>query len=114
MYLDETCFTRRTVASSEWSLPKQNVRVDAAHLNEPTLAVLAAVSREEGLEHYQVYERSVNIPKYKGWLDQLRQKTGDDKICLFQDNLSAHTSDKSKQHMRSLNFRWVYNVPYSP
>ena len=83
-------------------------------MNEPTLAVLCAVSKENGLEHFNVYQRSVNVVKYKAWLSELRQKTGDDKICLFQDNLSAHTSDKSKQHMRSLGFRYIYNVAYSP
>jgi len=30
------------------------------------------------------------------------------------DNLSAHTSDKAKDTMRQLDFRWAYNVPYSP
>ena len=30
------------------------------------------------------------------------------------DNLSSHTSERSKQAMRDRGFRWVYNVPYSP
>ena len=83
MYLDETMFTRRTIGDSEWTLPKQNALFDEARLNEPTLAVLAAVSKEKGHEHYDVFEKSVNVGKYKSWLTQLREKTGDDKVCLF-------------------------------
>ena len=39
---------------------------------------------------------------------------GDDKIALFMDNLSTHTSEKSKAEMERLGFRHIYNVPYSP
>ena len=30
------------------------------------------------------------------------------------DNLSAHTSKKSKDAMKTLGFRFIYNVAYSP
>ena len=30
------------------------------------------------------------------------------------DNLSAHTSERSKEAMRQHGFRFIYNVPYSP
>jgi transposase len=39
---------------------------------------------------------------------------GDDKICLFMDQLSAHTSKKSKQAMSQLGFKYIYNIAYSP
>ena len=45
---------------------------------------------------------------------ELRERTGEDKVCLFMDQLSAHTSEKAKATMRELGFRWVYNVAYSP
>ena len=48
VYLDETMFTRKTVVNTEWSLPKENIRVDEALLNEPTLALLSAISKEKG------------------------------------------------------------------
>ena len=41
---------------------------DLAHQNEPTLAVLAAISKEKGQEHYQVFEDSVNVEKFKQYL----------------------------------------------
>ena len=87
---------------------------DLAHLQEPTLAVLAAISKEKGQEHYRIFENSVNIQKFKQYLQELRNLNGEDKIALFMDNLSAHRSEKSKVEMARLGFRCIFNVPYSP
>ena len=88
--------------------------VDTKALEEPTLALLAGVSKEQGIEHFKLFERSVNIPKFKEYLAELREANGDDRICLFMDNLSAHTSKKSKEAMTRLGFRYIYNVAYAP
>ena len=114
IYIDETCFTRKTVADAEWTRPKENIAVDVAMLEEPTLALLCGISKENGVEHHQVFEQSVNVDKFIEYLDGLRAANGEEKICIFMDNLSAHTSERSKQHMRDLGFRYIYNVPYSP
>ena len=61
-----------------------------------------------------LFPKSVNVDKFKEYLLKLKEKNGDDKICIFMDNLSAHTSNKSKDAMRELGFRYIYNVAYSP
>jgi len=114
VYLDETMITRKTVADAEWSRPKENMAVDVAKLEEPTLAMLCGISKERGLEHYQVFEFSVNGDKFEEYLDNLRTANGTDKIALFMDNLSCHTSDRAKATMRQHGFKWIYNVPFSP
>ena len=48
IYLDETMFTRKSLQLEEWSLPKKNFRIDEALLNEPTLAMISAISKENG------------------------------------------------------------------
>ena len=83
-------------------------------LEEPTLALLCGISKEKGVEHHRVFEFSVNVDKFIEYIDFLRETNRDEKICLFMDNLSAHTSERSKQAMRDRGFRWIYNVPYSP
>lgn len=65
IYLDEICFTRSSVPKTEYSVKGENMPADLAHLNEPTIAVLSAISKEKGQEHYQLYEQSVNIQKFK-------------------------------------------------
>ena len=83
-------------------------------LEEPTLALLCGISKEKGVEHYRVFENSVNIDKFIEYLDFLRATNRGEKICNFMDNLSAHTAERSKQAMRDYGFRFIYNVPYSP
>ena len=73
------------MVDTEWSKLKENMFVDSARLEEPTLALLSAVSREKGQEHFKVFQRSVNIVKFKQYLTELRAANGDDKICLFMD-----------------------------
>ena len=114
VYIDETCFTRKTVVDTEWMRPKENIAVDVAMLEEPTLALLCGISKEKGVDHHRVFEFSVNVDKFIEYLDGLRAANGEDKICIFMDNLSAHTAERSKQAMRDRGFRWIYNVPYMP
>ena len=54
------------------------------------------------------------MDRFIDYLTKFREANPDDKIALFMDNLSAHTSDRSKEAMRERGFRWIYNVPYSP
>ena len=90
IYIDETMVTRKTVVDAEWSRPKENMSVDVAKLEEPTLALLCGISKEKGLEHYQIYDNSVNVDKFMEYLQELRTANPEDKITLFMDNLSAH------------------------
>ena len=64
------------------------------------------------MEHFQIFEKSVNVDKFKEYIAGLISANNDDKICLFMDNLSAHTSERSKEGMREAGFRWIFNVPY--
>ena len=114
IYIDETVFTRSTVPRSEYCLPKKNMTVDKAGIKEPTYAVLSGISREKGQELFMLFEKSVNVSKFQEYLTKLREANNDAKICIFMDNLSVHTSNKSKDTMRQLGYRWILNVPYAP
>ena len=114
IYIDETMFTRSTLPDAEWARPKENMTVDVALKNEPTLALLAGISKDKGLEHFRIFEKSVNTEKFKEYLDGIRAANPGEKICLFMDNLSAHSSERSKQAMRDHGLRWIFNVSYSP
>ena len=114
MYADETMITRKACPMKEYCLPKHNVTFDQAKLNEPTLAVLSAISKEKGQEHFMIFDKSVNIPKFKQWLQELRAANGEEKICIFMDNLSCHKSKKSEAEMTRLGFKWIFNLGYQP
>ena len=68
VYIDETMFTRKTVPLMEWTCKHENMTVDQALLNEPTLALLCGISKEKGLEHFQIFELSVNIEKFMDYI----------------------------------------------
>ena len=114
IYLDETMFTRKTIKAEEWSLPKENFRIDEARLNEPTLAMISAIGRENGRELFKIYPNSVDADRFIEYLVELRDSCGPDKVALFMDNLPAHKSKRVTDEMRRLGFRWIWNVPYSP
>ena len=114
IYLDETCFTRKTCQLAEWARKGENVQFDQSKLNEPTIALLCGISKERGIEHHEQFDLSVNIDKFKQYCQNLRAKNEGEKICLFMDNLSVHISKKSKTEMRRLGFRFIYNIPYEP
>ena len=88
--------------------------VNIDKIDEPTLALLCGISKEKGVEHFEIYQKSVNADRFVEYIQALRAANPDDRICLFMDNLSAHTCDKSKKAMREANFRYIFNIPYEP
>ena len=114
IYIDETMFTRTTLPDIEWARPMENMTVNENVKNEPTLALLAGISKEQGIEHFMVFNKSVNKDKFKQYVDGVRVANPDAKICLFMDNLSVHSSEHSKKVMRDHGFRFIYNCAYQP
>ena len=113
IYIDETVFTRSTVPRTEYCLPEQNMTADKSWVNEPTVAVLSGISREKGQELFIQFPKSVNVEKFKEYLEKLRAANGRAKIALFMDNLSSHTAPASREKMKELGFRCIFNVAYS-
>ena len=56
----------------------------------------------------------MNIEKFLGYLELLRDYNPKDKIAIFMDNLSVHTSNDIKKKLKELDIPCVFNVPYSP
>ena len=61
-----------------------------------------------------VFDNSVNIMKFKEYLDELRRIYFFDDICIYMDNLSVHRSLEIRNRMDELHFTYVYGPPYSP
>ena len=56
----------------------------------------------------------MNTERFIEYLEELREKNGDDKLLLFADNLNVHTCDRSTNKMKELGMRYCWNLPYSP
>lgn len=107
-------FTRRTIHALAYSPRRENIEVDAAKLDEPTLAMVMAISAETGIEHHDVFPKSVNHERFIVFLERLRSVVGTDEVALFMDNLSVHKKDTVREAMTRLNMRPIYNLPYAP
>ena len=83
-------------------------------LNGKPLAVLAGVSKEEGVDMVMVFEDSVNKEKFKMYIDALRLKYPADDICFFIDNLSVHRSYEVRRHLEINNIPYIFCPAYSP
>ena len=60
------------------------------------------------------FKESVNIPKYKVFIEELRSRYFLDDICLYFDNLSVHRSRAIRERLDELGIAYIFNPPYSP
>ena len=75
---------------------------------------MAGISSVKGVEFAYTYDKSVNVEKFFDFLKRLRQKCPFDRIALFMDRLSVHTSMKAQKKMASHGIEPIYNSAYSP
>ena len=111
---DETMVTRTTIPKLDWSHKFQNSEVDYSQLNRDPIAIVAAVSRERGLELAMQFPKSVNVTKFKVFLDELRRINPYDNILLIGDQLSVHRNHTVKSRIDDLSFRLSFTPRYSP
>jgi len=77
-------------------------------------ALLAAVSREGGLEASMIFSKSVNSVRFIEFLEMVHKLHDNMKVAIFMDNLSVHRSRLVRDRMKELDIKAVFNVPYSP
>ena len=106
--------TKRTMISRDWSLPKTNSFLDLSNINTNPIAVLGGVSQEYGIDLMMTFKFSIDTPKFKIFLDELRAKFWADDIILVMDNLNLHGSNVIKERMDELGFMYCYTPTYSP
>lgn len=75
---------------------------------------MGAISLERGVEKIKVYKDSVNICKFKEFIEELRAENYFLDICIFFDNLSVHRSKYTRERMDELSIAYVFNAPRSP
>ena len=99
IFIDETMFTRKTVAKLEWARKHENAEVDDRLLKEKTYALLMGISEEAGVEQYKIFSKSVNTDKFLEYLQLVREAHGDRPLALFMDNLSCHRTIRAREKM---------------
>ena len=114
IYLDECMFTTRTLHTSDYTNINQKHKIPLAKVNQTAYAVILAISEEDGLEHYKIYNNSVDKTKFKEYLDELYIQNKHIKIAVLMDNLTAHKNTDILEKMDELEIKHIFNVPYQP
>lgn len=77
------------------------------------MAVVGAVSANDGLICFDVKERSINSNDFCNFLRRLRGRTPG-RLTILLDNASIHKTRRVKELCRELKIDIIYNVPYCP
>ena len=93
--IDEMMVTRRTFPTHDWAKLCSNTSLDLGQMNTAATAVIGAISREMGVELMMQFPRSVNVMRFKIFLEELRRKYPYDNMILVMDNLAVHRSQHS-------------------
>jgi transposase len=76
--------------------------------------MISAISEDAGMEHYLLKLRSIAVPEFIEFLEDLHDKYFGEPLVLFMDNLNVHKTNEVKEVYQRLKITPVYNVPYSP
>ncbi len=106
--------TKSTIPKKEWSMNRDHIEIDMKDLNRSNVAILAGVSLEFGTDLVMTFPSSVDIPKFKTYIENLRNKFFFDDICIYMDNLAVHRSNIIKERLDELSIAYIFNPPYSP
>ena len=68
-------------------------------MNQPVFALIFAVSEERGVEHHQIFEKSVNKEKFTEYILGLRRANQFERIAVFLDNLSVHRAHDVREKL---------------
>lgn len=113
MFIDEVIFTVYTNQNFAFSRKYE-------HCERPKIKpipfkqwhVVAAVSKEHGLESYQLHKYSVNSSKFLRIIPSLKRIGSH--FVLFGDNAGWHLSEKVKTRLSQENIEFIYNLKFQP
>ena len=114
IYCDETMITRSTIHQREYTNAYKRVEINQQSLNDQTLAILAGISRENGIEKVMIFDHSVDKWKFKMFIQTLREECNNEKICIYFDNLAVHRSKDVRDELDNLKIPYIFCHPYSP
>ena len=81
------------------------------------MALIAAITEEDGLIDYSIYPNAINTESFNAFITfitQLTDKLGGGDYALFLDNLSVHKTKIAKHLFEKFNITEIFNVPYCP
>jgi transposase len=112
--VDEAIFTFNTLESKAWSSKYQSISVKESDARIKTVALIAAVSEDSGLEGFVIHPKSISTPEFVAFVQQLSDRFGGEEFCMFMDNLQVHKTEEVSPVCQERKVQKIFNVPYSP
>ncbi len=75
VFVDECLFSSKAMLKTAYSNKKENVKVAQKLIASKPIALVAAVSKEFGLDAFLTYEKSLDSLRFSHFLDTLKEKT---------------------------------------
>lgn len=114
VWIDEAVFTFNTFRKRAWSAKYSSISVKDCDMKIKTMALIAAISEDGGLEAYSIHSRSINSEDFVAFIQILASKFHGIEFAMFMDNLRVHKTKAVLEACRLHQVSTIYNVPYSP
>lgn len=72
IYIDEICFTKRSLKLREWSMKNSNLTVNQEEVYVGFRAVIAAMTEENGIGLLHIFDRACVGEDFRDYLKKLR------------------------------------------
>ena len=99
---------------TDWSARRVYPKTDIESFHRKTIATIAAISSEKGVEVVMNFDKSVNKECFVRFLKKLRQVNPYRRLALFMDRLSVHRTKVVKDEAEKLQLMLIFNASYSP
>ena len=86
VYVDEAVFTFNTFRSKAWSQKNTSIRVQESAIKVKTMALIAAISENGGLEAYSLHPKSIKTEEFVAFVEKLSAKFEKRDFAIFLDN----------------------------
>ena len=92
VWIDEAVFTFNTFSTRAWSSKHSRITVCDADLQIKTIALIAAISEDYGLEAFAIHPKSINSENFVAFIQLLSLRFAGQEFAVFMDNLKVHKS----------------------
>ena len=114
VWVDEAVFTFNTFRTRAWAGPNHCIQVQDADARVQTMAFIAAISEDRGLEAWAMHPNAITKTEFVAFLEQLSARFQGAEFAVFLDNLSVHKTKEVQEACDRLRVRRIFNLPYRP
>ncbi len=114
IFVDEAVFTVSTILKGGFAPKGKNIAISERTVSAKPLAVVAGVSKENGLDAVRVVPRSIDSDSFIDFLNDLLDRHQHGNFAVFLDNCRVHHSIKVRDFCKRMDLTLIFNVPYTP